>query len=164
MMNNPGVVSAWESDSNKHHDKASAIIVKENNNDEETIYDSSLLHDLDLKSCDVTFNPPITVLNPGEGLRLRPLQLSDYEAGFLNLLGQLTKVGEICEEEWETRFRSMKNKNGTYFVTVLEDTHTKQVWCLRSKGHSKACINMKLNMCHSVNIILCDTYFFLLLL
>ena len=134
MMNNPGVVSAWESDSNKHHDKASAIIVKENNNDEETIYDSSLLHDLDLKSCDVTFNPPITVLNPGEGLRLRPLQLSDYEAGFLNLLGQLTKVGEICEEEWETRFRSMKNKNGTYFVTVLEDTHTKQVWCLRSKG------------------------------
>ena len=73
------------------------------------------------------FNPPLSVLNPGDGLRLRPLQLADYSSGFLQLLGQLTKVGEISEEQWEERFRGMKRKEGTYFITVLEDIHTNQV-------------------------------------
>eukprot|EP00090_Calanus_glacialis_P005829 TRINITY_DN14538_c0_g1_i2.p1 TRINITY_DN14538_c0_g1~~TRINITY_DN14538_c0_g1_i2.p1 ORF type:complete len:216 (-),score=92.36 TRINITY_DN14538_c0_g1_i2:339-986(-) len=128
-MASTAVSNAWtsedKSDSKSAIDKAK--LVTENNNDEEAIYDSSLLLGLDLSQGHGVFNPPLSVLNPGDGLRLRPLQLADYSSGFLQLLGQLTKVGEISEEQWEERFRGMKRKEGTYFITVLEDIHTNQV-------------------------------------
>ena len=128
-MASTAVINAWtsedKSDSKSESDKAR--LETENNNDEEAIYDSSLLLGLDLSQDHGVFNPPLSVLNPGDGLRLRPLQLADYSSGFLQLLGQLTKVGEISEEQWEERFRGMKRKEGTYFITVIEDIHTSQV-------------------------------------
>ena len=63
----------------------------------------------------------------GPGLRLRPLCLEDYDRGYLSLLGQLTSVGEISEEQWQRRFSDMRSKAGTYNVMVLEDTDTRQV-------------------------------------
>jgi len=124
-MATTAVVNAWTSETEGKSDIVKDKVI--NNNDEEAMYDSSLLLGLDLTQCQAVFSPPLTVLSPGEGLRLRPLQLGDYRAGFLQILGQLTKVGDISEEQWEERFRGMKRKEGTYFVTVLEDIQTCQV-------------------------------------
>jgi len=122
------LVDAWTSETathDSHNDAQETKVV--NNNYEEAIYDSSLLSDLDLGQCQAVFNPPLSVLSPGTDLRLRPLQLGDYRTGFLQLLAQLTKVGDISEEQWEERFKMMKRKEGTYYVTVLEDVQTSQV-------------------------------------
>ena len=53
--------------------------------------------------------------------------MGDFRLGFLQLLGQLTSVGEVSEEQWQRRFSDMRSKSGTYMVMVLEDTDTRQV-------------------------------------
>ena len=121
-------VNAWTSETGTDDGKNDAEKAKVvNNNHEEAMYDSSLLNDLDLGQCQAVFSPPLSVLSPGTDLRLRPLQMGDYRTGFLQLLAQLTKVGDISEEQWEERFKMMKKKKGTYYVTVLEDVQTSQV-------------------------------------
>lgn len=55
-----------------------------------------------------------------ERFTIRPLQRTDYDAGFLDVLASLTKVGQISKEQFEGRFQSMKNQ-GNYYVVVLED-------------------------------------------
>merc|ERR1711862_795360 len=57
--------------------------------------------DLDLALSAASFSPPLTISSPGEGLRVRSLCVEDYDRGFLELLGQLTSVGNISREEWE---------------------------------------------------------------
>ena len=42
--------------------------------------------------------------NPGTGLRVRSLNIDDYDRGFLELLGQLTSVGNISREAWTQRY------------------------------------------------------------
>merc|ERR1712243_490809 len=86
------------------------------------LFDSSLLTGLDtLQSPQIPFPNGLTVSSPGEGLRVRPLCVGDWNRGFLELLGQLTTVGEISRDQWEDRFSQMKAGTGTYFVVVLED-------------------------------------------
>ena len=41
--------------------------------EEEYMYPLELLKDVDLETCSATFNPKITMENPGEGLKVRPL-------------------------------------------------------------------------------------------
>lgn len=43
-----------------------------------------------------------------EGYAIRPLERSDFEQGFLDVLRVLTQVGEITKEEFEQRFNEMK--------------------------------------------------------
>merc|ERR1711913_91131 len=62
-----------------------------------------------------------SIHEPGEGLRVRSLCLEDYDRGFLELLGQLTSVGNISREEWDARFEAMKSCKDTYYVVVIED-------------------------------------------
>lgn len=60
----------------------------------------------------------------------RPLKLDDYECGYLELLSQLTKVGSISKDEFERRFKLMKNSNQPiehYVIVVIEDLTTKKV-------------------------------------
>lgn len=47
-----------------------------------------------------------------EGYTIRPLQLSDYHAGFLDVLRVLTTVGEVSYEEFGSRFEDMKAPGG----------------------------------------------------
>merc|ERR1711963_409642 len=91
-----------------------------NSNSGTELFPSSLLMDLDLGSCQAKFEPPLGVKNPGEGLKVRPLCLEDYDRGFLQLLGQLTSVGDIPREQWQQRWEEMKNCNSTYYVIVME--------------------------------------------
>jgi glucosamine-phosphate N-acetyltransferase len=53
--------------------------------------------------------------------------VKDYERGFLQLLGQLTSVGNISREAWDARFNQMKETPNTYLVTVIEDTRLGKV-------------------------------------
>ena len=92
------------------------------------LFDRKLLQSLDISLCSTTsFNPPISVEAPGKDLIMRPLAKGDFHRGFLSLLSQLTSVGEISEEQWLQRFNRMLSMQGTYLVTVIEDTSTGQV-------------------------------------
>ena len=100
---------------------------KESKNSEVELFDPQLLKGLDLSMCPTTFNPPISINDPGEGLMMRPLSLGDFHRGFLPLLSQLTTVGEVAEEQWQKRFNRMLSMQDTYLVTVIEDTNSGQV-------------------------------------
>ena len=91
------------------------------------LFPSNILTDLDLSNCSALFNPLISISNPGEGLRVRSLCLEDYDCGFLELLGQLTSVGNISRAQWETRFQAMKSCVNTYYVVVVEDVKLARV-------------------------------------
>ena len=62
----------------------------------------------------------ISYKNPGKGLKLRPLEISDYQKGYIELLSQLTKVGVVTEDAFVKQFRTMK-ASGVHYVFVVED-------------------------------------------
>ncbi|KAK7103759.1 glucosamine 6-phosphate N-acetyltransferase-like [Littorina saxatilis] len=91
------------------------------------LYDPAILAALDLSTCRGTYKGGISPQNPGDGLVLRPLALADYHNGYLQLLKQLTKVGEVSQEQYEDRFNKMKACADTYYIVVIEDKSTGQV-------------------------------------
>merc|ERR1719320_459543 len=91
------------------------------------LFPSNILTDLDLTNCSAFFNPLISISSPGESLRVRSLCLEDYDCGFLELLGQLTSVGNISREQWEARFQAMKSCVNTYYIVVVEDVKLARV-------------------------------------
>jgi hypothetical protein len=52
----------------------------------------------DLKK--VSFDPPISVDEPGNSLQLRPLHRNDFSKGFPQILSQLTVVGDVTEDKF----------------------------------------------------------------
>ena len=65
--------------------------------------------------------PPRSLLVPanknvetGEMIFVRQLQADDYEKGFLQLIGQLTTVGNVGKEQFVTRFNAIRG--GPEFV------------------------------------------------
>ena len=94
------------------------------NSSEETdlyLFDLEVLTKVDISKRKSTLPPGITPLSPGEGLRLRPLSMQDYDKGYMDLLSGLTKVGEVSREMYEAQFRNMKESNNTYYIAVIED-------------------------------------------
>ena len=73
---------------------------RENDDQEEFLYDPELIKKLDFTQAECKFNPQVSAANPGEGLAVRPLSSKDYERGFLDILGQLTSVGNITKEQF----------------------------------------------------------------
>jgi glucosamine-phosphate N-acetyltransferase len=59
-------------------------------------------------------------------LVLRPLRLDDFNRGFLQLLQQLTKVGNVDEKVFRERFHEMQ-RVGNYYVTVIEDVTSSKI-------------------------------------
>eukprot|EP00899_Mesostigma_viride_P010988 jgi/Mesvir1/19891/Mv13172-RA.1 len=51
----------------------------------------------------------------------RPLQLEDFDKGFLELLSQLTTVGTITREAFNARFQQMQARGDDYQILVIED-------------------------------------------
>lgn len=94
--------------------------------DEMPLFDPSLLQDLDWSSNTVSFSPPISPSQPGEGLVLRPLCTTDLKRGFYKVLSQLTLAGDVTQEQFIKKFEHMK-KTGDYYVVVVEDTGLKQI-------------------------------------
>ncbi|KAL2608772.1 hypothetical protein R1flu_027345 [Riccia fluitans] len=52
---------------------------------------------------------------------LRALEPSDYRKGYLKLLEQLTKVGEISEEEFTARVEETRHLGDLHHAVVIED-------------------------------------------
>ncbi|KAF2212420.1 hypothetical protein CERZMDRAFT_112118 [Cercospora zeae-maydis SCOH1-5] len=69
------------------------------------------------------------------GYSIRPLERTDFEKGFLDVLRVLTQVGEISKEEFEQRFDDMKGPTteqgaahkGSYYILVILDGDKKIV-------------------------------------
>jgi len=95
---------------------------------DEFLYNPTLLAELKLSDqTGVQFDPPITILAPADGLITRPLKRLDYTRGFLKILSQLTVVGDVSEEQFLETFATMKDRPGTYYVTVIEDQNSGEV-------------------------------------
>ncbi|CAG9789224.1 unnamed protein product [Diatraea saccharalis] len=93
----------------------------------ESLYPAHLLQNLDFNKSPAIFKPKISAAQPGEDwMVVRPLQRSDYDKGFLQLLGQLTSVGNISRKQFDERFTLMKQAGG-YYVTVIEDTRISKI-------------------------------------
>ncbi|XP_067618821.1 probable glucosamine 6-phosphate N-acetyltransferase isoform X2 [Eurosta solidaginis] len=95
---------------------------------EETyLYDPNILLQLNFHQSPAKFQPIISAAYPGESwLKVRPLKDGDYDRGFLQLLSQLTDVGNITRTQFLTRFSQMK-ASGDYYVTVIEDTRKNEI-------------------------------------
>lgn len=80
------------------------------------MYNPALLLELDFSKSKAKFNPPISAASPGESwLKVRPLQDGDYNRGFLELLSQLTAVGNVSKAQ----FLSISIKNSITYTFVL---------------------------------------------
>ncbi|CAB1334834.1 unnamed protein product, partial [Coregonus sp. 'balchen'] len=80
--------------------------------DETPLFDPALLQELDWSSKTVSFSPPISPSQPGEG--------------FYKVLSQLTTAGDVTPEQFIKKFEQMK-KTGDYYVVVVEDTNLGQI-------------------------------------
>ncbi|KAF5305728.1 hypothetical protein FQR65_LT07624 [Abscondita terminalis] len=95
--------------------------------DGSSLYDPCLLQDLDWGSIQTLMSPPITNSAPGEQwLCVRPLQIEDFDKGFMPLLSQLTSVGSVSRMDFLRQFLAMQ-KSGGYYVTVIEDTRNNSI-------------------------------------
>lgn len=91
------------------------------------LFNPELLKNLDWQSVRSCLNPFVTNESPGENwLLVRPLQLEDYDKGYLQLLSQLTTVGNISRSDFERQYWNM-HKAGGYLITVIEDTRNKRI-------------------------------------
>uniref|UniRef100_A0A7I4Y3F4 Glucosamine 6-phosphate N-acetyltransferase n=2 Tax=Haemonchus contortus TaxID=6289 RepID=A0A7I4Y3F4_HAECO len=83
--------------------------------------DSEYLFDPEVLSADLVDTVP-------NGFVVRPLKISDYDTGFLDVLSQLTVVGEVSREAFESRFKSMKMCSPpSYYVVVIENLNNGRV-------------------------------------
>ena len=61
------------------------------------------------------------------GFVLRPLEITDYEKGYLQVLSQLTVVGEVSRSDFVERFSYLKAHNHEYFAIVIEDLNKSRI-------------------------------------
>ncbi|KRX18104.1 putative glucosamine 6-phosphate N-acetyltransferase [Trichinella nelsoni] len=87
----------------------------------ENLFDCSLLDLVDLRKANCSFSQVASVHRPADNLCVRPLQRTDFEKGFLQLLSRLTHVGSVSKGEFCRQFVEMRNCQGTYYVVVIED-------------------------------------------
>jgi len=58
---------------------------------------------------------------------IRPLQRSDYDANFLDVLRVLTSVGDVSPARWNERYDWMVSQRESYFILVVLDGSDKIV-------------------------------------
>ncbi len=59
--------------------------------------------------------------NLGDNLIMRPLKRDDYDRNYMDLLGQLTKTGDVDKNKFQKRFDQMSSCKGTYYTVVIVD-------------------------------------------
>ena len=87
---------------------------------DEFLFDSALLRSI-FDSYSLK-DPKLSGNMYDEKYLLRPLAISDYDHGYVELLRQLTECGTISSEAFQKRFHQMRECPNTYYVLVLEDT------------------------------------------
>ncbi|XP_076311713.1 glucosamine 6-phosphate N-acetyltransferase isoform X2 [Tachypleus tridentatus] len=78
----------------------------ENGIESEPLFDPNILKVLDFGKSKVIFDPPISITDPGENLKVRPLSSGDYD---------------------RDRFHAMSSCKGMHYIIVIEDTVTGQI-------------------------------------
>lgn len=83
------------------------------------MYDPQLLKGLDFASLSGVFSPSITNEDTGEPwLLVRPLQVEDYDRGYVQLLSQLTSVGKVTRNDFERKStKKFKFNSKIHFYT-----------------------------------------------
>ena len=84
------------------------------------LFDAQVLSRLDNTVLPLCEQHGVSYKNPGKNLKLRPLQISDYDKGYVQLLSQLTKVGVMDEDTFQKQFKAMKS-TGCHYAFVIED-------------------------------------------
>ena len=69
---------------------------------------------------------------------MRPLEKGDYSRGFLDVLRDLTEVGDISQTDFEAHYDIMARNKDTYYTLVIEDAEGKVV------GTGQLVVEMKL--------------------
>jgi glucosamine-phosphate N-acetyltransferase len=59
--------------------------------------------------------------------QLFPLELGDYEKGFIEALSHLTEVGTHTKQTFYERFSYLQRHNHEYFTIVIEDTKRQKI-------------------------------------
>ncbi len=65
------------------------------------LFPAAILSSLDFTMARNNFSEEISHLNPGPELHLRPLNVQDYSKGYMDLLAQLTTVGDVSFADFE---------------------------------------------------------------
>ena len=95
------------------------------------------------------FSSSLLPHNDNPKIKIRPLSINDYFNGYLNLLSQLTTVGKVTQEEFESQFRKMIQAKG-YFIIIAEDAQTGDLL-----GSSTVFIEQKfIHQCSSVPLVI----------
>jgi len=84
------------------------------------LYDPDLLDKFDL-------GERYNTLKKDPVLKVRPLLASDYNRGFLDLLKELTEIGDVSQKQFEDQFALMRNSQGMYYCTVIVDQNKNQI-------------------------------------
>ncbi|ORZ30125.1 acyl-CoA N-acyltransferase [Catenaria anguillulae PL171] len=61
------------------------------------------------------------------GYVLRALDKEDFDKGYMQLLAQLTVVGDVSREQFDERLTYLAKHNDTYYPLVIEDRNTGKV-------------------------------------
>ncbi|XP_046849190.1 glucosamine 6-phosphate N-acetyltransferase-like [Xenia sp. Carnegie-2017] len=91
------------------------------------LFDKDLLTAIDFTESQRRLDLLVSPSNLGDNFNMRPLSENDYEKGYIDLLAQLTSVGNIHKEKYLKRFREMKECPNTYYIVVIEDTAIKKI-------------------------------------
>ncbi|KFD47987.1 acetyltransferase, GNAT family [Trichuris suis] len=107
------------------------------------LFDISLLKCIDLRKAQCNIRDVENIFHPGDGLVMRPLHITDVNkgendvssnilsftsylnAGYLELLSQLTEIGNVSFDSFVEQFRLIQNRTDSYYIVVVEDTTKK---------------------------------------
>lgn len=98
-----------------------------NSSDSNVLFDDTALRTLNCSDCSFAKDHGLSYPEVGKGLRARPLEKSDYDKGYLELLSQLTKVGSYSKQKYESHFDAAKQMTGCHYIVVVEDTEIARV-------------------------------------
>ena len=90
---------------------------------DDVLFNDSVLQQIDCTDLSCYMNYGISIRNPGPGLVLRSLHKNDYDKGYMTLLGQLTRTGDVTKERFEAQFDAMKQCPGIHYIMVIEDVN-----------------------------------------
>ncbi|KAH9509336.1 hypothetical protein Btru_046792 [Bulinus truncatus] len=102
-------------------------VIHENGSTEDYLFDPDVLNNLDSSKFRGDYKNGISPLKPGADLCVRPLSSGDYDKGFLDLLSELTVVGEVSRETFLHQFNKMKACGDNYYITVIEDLSKRKI-------------------------------------
>ena len=92
--------------------------------DELLLFNADLLNSIKESDLKIFKDRGLSHKSPGSGLAVRPLHREDFDKGYMELLSQLTKTGEVDKVRFEAQFDALKKCPGIHYIVVIEDLNT----------------------------------------